>query len=77
MSHRPVCRWVAKSKAGKQDLKDTARAGRPPTTTTKSNIRKITHLLNQDTRYTVWDLARLANFSLARVHGIFWKTPET
>ena len=25
ISHRSVCRWVAKFKAGKQDLKDAAR----------------------------------------------------
>ena len=40
MSHRSVCRWVAiyKLKAGQHDLKDSAHSGRPPTTTTKSNI---------------------------------------
>ena len=73
MSHRLVCRWVAKLKAGQQDLKDAARSRRPLTSTTKNNIKKITDLLNQDARYTVKDLARLANFSLARVHGILRK----
>ena len=48
MSHRSVCRWVAKFKASQQDLEDAACSGRPPTTTTKSNIKKITDLLNQD-----------------------------
>ena len=57
MSHRSVCRLVAKFKAGKQDLKDAAHSGRPPTTATKSNIQKITYLLNQDARYTVRNLA--------------------
>ena len=42
MSHRPVCRWVAKFKAGQQDHKDAARSGRPPTTTTESNMKKLT-----------------------------------
>ena len=50
MSHRSVCRWVANFKAGQQDLKDASLSGRPPTTTTKSNIKKITDLLNQDAR---------------------------
>ena len=40
MSHRYVCMWVAKSIAGQQDLKDAARLGHPPTTNTKSNIKK-------------------------------------
>ena len=42
-----VCRRVAVFKAGQQDLKDAARLGRRPTTTTKSNIKKITDLLYQ------------------------------
>ena len=40
MSHRSVCRLVAKFKAGQHDLNDYARSGRPPTTTTKSNFEK-------------------------------------
>ena len=77
MSHRSVCRWVAKFKAGQQDLEGASRSSRPPpTTTTKSNIKKITDLLNQDDRYTLRDLAQLANFSLARVHGILSKHPK-
>ena len=42
MSHRSVCRCVAKFKAGQKDLKDAALLGHLPTTTTKSNIKKIT-----------------------------------
>ena len=38
MSHRAVCRWVAKFSAGQQQPKDGPRPGRPATTTTKSNI---------------------------------------
>ena len=34
MSHRTVCRWVAKFSAGQQQMKDAARPGRPATTTT-------------------------------------------
>ena len=41
MSHRTVCRWVAKFSAGQQQLKDTARPGHPTTSTTKGNIEKI------------------------------------
>ena len=76
MSYRYVCRWLAKYKAGQQDLKDDARSGRPPKTTTKINIKNITDILNQDARYTVTDLARLANFSSARVHAILRKHLE-
>ena len=40
MSHRTVCRWVAKLSAGQQQLKDAARPGRPATAMTKGNIEK-------------------------------------
>ena len=40
MSHRTVCRWVAKFSAGKQQQKYAARPGRPATITTKGNIEK-------------------------------------
>ena len=40
MSHRTICRWVAKFSAGQQQMKDAARTGRPATTTTKGNIEK-------------------------------------
>lgn len=73
MSHRSICRWVAKFKTGQQQVKDATRPGRPATTTTKSNIEKIRNMLNKDARYTVRDLARLTNLSLARVHGILKK----
>ena len=73
MSHRSVCRWVPKFKADQHNLKDVARSVRPPTTATKSYIKKITDSLNKDARYTLRDLARFANFSLAQVHGILRK----
>ena len=49
MSHRSVCRWVAKSKTGYEHLKDAARQGRPATVTTNNNIVKI-HQISQKRR---------------------------
>ena len=73
MSHTSICRWVARFKAGQQDLNDAAHSGHLPSTTTKSDITKITDLRNQDARYIETDLARFANFFLARVYGAFRK----
>ena len=53
MSHRTVCRWVAKLSAGQQQLKDAARPGRPATTTTKGYKSNI---LKTDARFTVRQL---------------------
>ena len=45
MSHRTVCRWVAKFSAGQQQLKDAARQGCPATTTTKGKKEKNQNIL--------------------------------
>ena len=65
-----ICRWVAQFKSGNQQLKDAAHIGRPATTTTKHNIERIRQILENDARYTVRQLARMTNLSLARVHCI-------
>lgn len=36
MSHRSICRWVAKFKTGQQQVKDTTRSGHPAKTTHSS-----------------------------------------
>ena len=69
MSHRSVCRWLAR-------FKMLPVHGRPPTAAPKSNIKKITNLLNEDVPYTVRHLTRLANLSLAQVHDILLKHPK-
>ena len=61
LSHRTVCRWVAKISAGQQQLKDAARPGRPATTTTNGNIEKIQNILKTDARFTIRQLARMTN----------------
>ena len=58
---------------GQQQLKDAARPGRPALTTTKGNIEKIQNILKTDARFTVRQLARMTNLSLARVHAILKK----
>ena len=73
MSHRIVCRWVAKFSAGQQQLNDADRPGRPATTTTKGNIEKNRNILKTDTPFTVSQLARMTNLSLARDHAILKK----
>ena len=73
MSHRTVCRWLAKFSAGQQQLKDATRQGRPVTTTTKGNIEKICDILKTDARFTVRQLARMTNLLSARVHAILKK----
>ena len=54
MSHRTVCRWVAKFSAGQQQLKYAARPGRPATTTTKGYKSNI---LKTGARFTIRHLA--------------------
>ena len=67
MSHKTVCRWVAKFSAGQQQLKDAA------TTTTKGNIGNIRNILKINARFTIRKLVGMTNLSLARVHAILKK----
>ena len=64
---------LAKFSAGQQQLKDAAGPGHPARTTTKGNIEKIRNILKTDVRFTVRQLARMTNLSLARVHAILKK----
>ena len=64
---------LAKFIAGQQQLKDAARLGRPATTTTKGDIEKKRNIIKTDARFTVRQLARRTNLSLARVHEILKK----
>ena len=73
MSHRTVCRWVAKFSAWRQQLKDAACPGRPATTTAKGSIEKIQNILKTNARFTRRQLARMTNLLLARVHAILKK----
>jgi hypothetical protein len=52
-------------------LKDAVRQGRPATVTT-NNIVKFHQILQKDTAYTVRQSARMADLSLARIHGFFF-----
>ena len=74
MAHRPVCKWIVKFKSR---LTGSYRCCPfMPSSNNyhkKNNIKKMNDLLNKDARYTLRDLARLTNFSLARVYGILRK----
>ena len=72
MSHRTVCRWVAEFSAGQQQLKDAS----PRSSCNNYDQRlhrKIRNILKTDARFTVRQLARMKNLSLARVDGILKK----
>lgn len=70
MSHRPVCRWISKFITGYEHLKYAVRQDRPVTVKTNNNIVKIQQILQKDAKYTMRQLARMTNLSLACVHDI-------
>lgn len=73
MSHRSVCRWVAKFIISNEHLKDADRQGRPATVTTKHYIVEIHQILQKDVRYIVRQLAQMTNLSLVIVSWYFEK----
>ena len=61
MPYRTICRWIAKSRSGQEQLKNAPHTGSPATTTTRSNIEKSQNIIQKDARFTVRQLARLTN----------------
>ena len=57
----------------RESLEDDPRPGRPRTTVTKSNIRRIHELLTADSRDTLRELARHTGLNLQRIHFIIRK----
>ena len=61
MSHRTVCRLVAKFRTGQLQLKDAACTGCRATFMSKDNIEKICNKLKKDAKFTVRLLAQMTN----------------
>jgi len=70
MSKTRAYEWFSAFKEGREVLEDLPRFGRPSTFTTNDNIEKIKHLVLQNRRFSVRELAREVNIDKMTVHGI-------
>ena len=67
---KTVYRWLERFSAGKTDILDEPRCGRPVEVTDDYNVEKIKILLDEDRRYTCEELAESIGISHGSAHTI-------
>ena len=70
MSRAIVCRWYARFRDGRENVKDDARSGRPSTARTDENVESVRHLLTEDRRTTLQMIADRLNIGKETVRRI-------
>ena len=69
-SYETVRRWVVAIRAGKEDLDDEARTGRPVTATSPDVEEKVAAAVRQDRRLTTRQMSEMVGVSHNSVHKI-------
>ena len=67
---RSVCKWVECFKAGRDEIEDKPRSGRPITELTEANISLVEQLIGNDKRISYSDLEELTSLSRGTLERI-------
>ena len=65
-----VQKWTAEFNRSRESLEDDPRSGRPATATTQENIDRVNHMVMDDRRLTVNQIANAVGISRERVENI-------
>lgn len=70
LPYSTVAYWVAEFKRGRSSCKDDPRSGRPSTSVTEANIKKVEKLVLEDRRITIKHLAEILKISFGSIQSI-------
>ena len=71
MSKTRVYEWYKRFQDGREDVEDDERPGRPSTTTTDENVKKMKQMVMNDRRITIREVADDVGISIGLCHVIF------
>jgi histone-lysine N-methyltransferase SETMAR len=69
-SYRNVALWSSRFREGRASVKDDPRSGRPQTTTTQANIKRIEELVEEDRRISIRAIEVQTSLNLFTIHAI-------
>lgn len=70
LPYSTVAYWVAEFKRGRSSCKDDPRSGRPSTSITEENVKKVEKLVLDDRRITIKYLAKILKISFGSIQSI-------
>lgn len=71
MSKARIYEWYKRFKEGRENVKDDERPGRPSTSTTDENVKKVQEMVMNDRRITIREVADDVGISVGSCHEIF------
>jgi histone-lysine N-methyltransferase SETMAR len=69
-SYSNVALWSSRFREGRASVKDDPRSGRPSTTTTKANIKRVEELVEEDRRISIRAIEALTSLNVFTIHAI-------
>lgn len=69
-SYSSVALWSSRFREGRASVEDDPRSGRPSTTTTKANIKRVEELVEEDRRISLRTIEALTSLNLFTIHAI-------
>ena len=71
MKKTSVYEWYKRFQDGREDVEDDERCGRPNTSITDENVKKVEEMIMNDRRITIREVADEVGISIGSCHDVF------